>query len=296
MDLTVIGRELRTRRTAAGRTVASITADAGLSVSYIANLENGRGNPTVAALARLSEALGLRLEITLTPSGPATGLKGTASPDGEAAPRRDAVGWTFASPEVPSSLARLGRTARFRDTMIAGAAALNMDSDDFRRQIVSALATLAQVLGRNLTAADWWRLLDAVLLVMFHPASGSSDASPLSARSYSRSSTMSSQGERDALRQAAVHHGLYRRVRALTSSRNPHGNHPVLCTWPATMSVKRTATLGADDQSWLSAKEENRAYTQQPAGVKQTRVPCRLGHRGSRNGNGWTQHAGDYDG
>jgi len=49
-----IGRQLRARRTAAGRTVASVAADAGLSVPYIANLENGRGNPTTAALRRLA--------------------------------------------------------------------------------------------------------------------------------------------------------------------------------------------------------------------------------------------------
>src|SRR5689334_24953011 len=39
--------------------------DAGLSVPYIANLENGRGNPTVAALDRLAEALGTRLEVRI---------------------------------------------------------------------------------------------------------------------------------------------------------------------------------------------------------------------------------------
>ena len=62
-----IGRQLRARRTAAGRTVASVAADAGLSVPYIANLENGRGNPTTAALARLAAALDLRLVVTLVP-------------------------------------------------------------------------------------------------------------------------------------------------------------------------------------------------------------------------------------
>ena len=50
MEDSAIGRQLRARRTAAGRTVASVAADAGLSVPYIANLENGRGNPTTAAL------------------------------------------------------------------------------------------------------------------------------------------------------------------------------------------------------------------------------------------------------
>src|SRR5439155_12714694 len=40
-----LGNRLRNRRTAAGRTIASVAAEAGLSVPYIANLENGRGNP-----------------------------------------------------------------------------------------------------------------------------------------------------------------------------------------------------------------------------------------------------------
>src|SRR2546430_150864 len=49
VDQPEIGRQLRARRTAAGRTVASVAADAGPSVPYIANLENGRGNPPPAA-------------------------------------------------------------------------------------------------------------------------------------------------------------------------------------------------------------------------------------------------------
>ena len=67
MEQASIGRQLRARRTAAGRTVASVAADAGLSVPYIANLENGRGNPTTTALTRLARALGTRLLITLEP-------------------------------------------------------------------------------------------------------------------------------------------------------------------------------------------------------------------------------------
>ena len=67
MEHAAIGRQLRARRTAAGRTVASVAADAGLSVPYVANLENGRGNPTATALTRLAGALGMRLVITLAP-------------------------------------------------------------------------------------------------------------------------------------------------------------------------------------------------------------------------------------
>jgi transcriptional regulator with XRE-family HTH domain len=143
-----IGRQLRARRTAAGRTVASVAAEAGLSVPYIANLENGRGNPTTAALRRLAEALDLRLVVTLAPDGA----------DGAVAP------------EIPASLVRLGRTRRFRQTVAAMAAALDRDADELSAQLVVVLGALAQALGRDLTEADWWRLLDALLLIAAHPA------------------------------------------------------------------------------------------------------------------------------
>lgn len=65
MDRVELGRVLRARRKAAGRTIASVAMDAGLSVPYIANLENGRGNPTMSALQQLAAALGTRLEIGL---------------------------------------------------------------------------------------------------------------------------------------------------------------------------------------------------------------------------------------
>jgi transcriptional regulator with XRE-family HTH domain len=146
-----IGRQLRARRTAAGRTVASVAADAGLSVPYIANLENGRGNPTTAALTRLAEALGLRLVVSLVPGEEQAGVS--------------------ASPEMPASLVRLGRTARFRQAVKVIATAEDLDAGEFAVQLIAALALIAQSLGRDLAEADWWRLLDALLLVAAHPAS-----------------------------------------------------------------------------------------------------------------------------
>jgi transcriptional regulator with XRE-family HTH domain len=146
-----IGRQLRARRTAAGRTVASVAADAGLSVPYIANLENGRGNPTTAALTRLAEALGLRLVVSLVPGEEQAGVA--------------------ASPEMPASLVRLGRTARFRQAVKVIATAEDLDAGEFAVQLIAALALIAQSLGRDLAEADWWRLLDALLLVAAHPAS-----------------------------------------------------------------------------------------------------------------------------
>ena len=147
-----IGRQLRARRTAAGRTVASVAADAGLSVPYVANLENGRGNPTATALTRLAGALGMRLVITLAPD------EGSREP-GEPAP-----------PGVPASLVRLGRTVRYRQAVTAMAAALGTDADEFSARLVAALAALAQAAGRDLAEPDWWRLLDALLLITAHPA------------------------------------------------------------------------------------------------------------------------------
>jgi transcriptional regulator with XRE-family HTH domain len=147
-----IGRQLRARRTAAGRTVASVAADAGLSVPYIANLENGRGNPTTAALARLAAALGMRLAITLEPGDDSQQAM-------EPAP-----------PAVPASLVRLGRTARFRQAVTAIAIALDLDTDEFTAQLVTALAALAHTMGGEPAESDWWRILDALLLVAAHPA------------------------------------------------------------------------------------------------------------------------------
>jgi transcriptional regulator with XRE-family HTH domain len=147
-----IGRQLRARRTAAGRTVASVAADAGLSVPYVANLENGRGNPTTTALTRLAGALGMRLLITLEPEEDSEQARGPESP------------------AVPASLVRLGRTARFRQAVTAIAAALGLDTDEFSAQLVTALAVLAHSMGRDLTEPDWWRLLDALLLIAAHPA------------------------------------------------------------------------------------------------------------------------------
>jgi transcriptional regulator with XRE-family HTH domain len=152
VDHEAIGRQLRARRTAAGRTVASVAADAGLSVPYVANLENGRGNPTATALTRLAGALGTRLVIALAPEEGSPG-------SGEPAP-----------PEVPASLVRLGRTPRFRRAVTAMAAALGTDADEFSARLVAALAALAQATGRDLAEPDWWRLLDALLLVAAHPA------------------------------------------------------------------------------------------------------------------------------
>lgn len=129
-----------------------MAAGAGLSVPYIANLENGRGNPTITALTRLAEALGMRLVVTLVP--------------GEESQQASAT----ASPEMPASLVRLGRTPRFRRAVGEIATTLDLDADELSLHLIAALAMIARTMGKDLVEADWWRLLDALLLIAAHPA------------------------------------------------------------------------------------------------------------------------------
>jgi hypothetical protein len=75
-----------------------------------------------------------------------------------------------AAPAMPASLVRLGRTTRFRRSVTAMATALGRDADDLSAELVAALAMLAQAMGRELAEADWWRLLDALLLIAAHPS------------------------------------------------------------------------------------------------------------------------------
>lgn len=146
-----LGHQLRVLRTAAGRTVASVAVDAGLSVPYIANLENGRGNPTLSALGRLASALGMKLDVSLVPAG--DGVPG--APD--------------TATELPGTLVRLRRTAEFRRATEVMARGLGLEHEDFSIRLTGALATLAATLGAEPSEGDWWRLLDALLLMATLP-------------------------------------------------------------------------------------------------------------------------------
>ena len=145
-DPALLGHQLRALRAAAGRTVASVAGDAGLSVPYIANLENGRGNPTIAALDRLATALGAALDVSLV------------LPAGEA--RRT---------ETPPSLVRLGRSPRFQREAAALADSLGADAGELSIRLIGALAGLAAALGVDPGESGWRRILDALLLIVLHP-------------------------------------------------------------------------------------------------------------------------------
>lgn len=132
-----LGEVLRDRRKAAGRTIASVAMDAGLSVPYIANLENGRGNPTVAALDRLASALGTRLEVRIS-SELIDELPSVGAALVDASPR---------AAEAIKAVAGRGRTRAV-----------------IRSELVRTLDTLGDLLGQPPTTAELDRLLDLVLL------------------------------------------------------------------------------------------------------------------------------------
>jgi transcriptional regulator with XRE-family HTH domain len=172
-----LGSRLRGMRAAAGRTVASVAADAGLSVPYIANLENGRGNPTLAALERLATALGASLQISFAPAaGPAEAAAGGSTParltgvkPARAEPAR--VAPAAARPiagSMPASLVRLGRSSRFRRDAELIASAVSADPGELSVDLITALAGLASALGTDPGEAGWYRLLDALLLIALH--------------------------------------------------------------------------------------------------------------------------------
>jgi transcriptional regulator with XRE-family HTH domain len=154
MDVREIGRQLRARRAAAGRTVASVAMDAGLSVPYVANLENGRGNPTLSALSRLAVALDTQLAVSLD-----------AADQPADSELRSQAG-------MSQSLVRFGRTRRFRSVCVTLCRELGADPDQFAAQLLGGLAAVEAGFGRELSEADCWRLIDAVTLIALSPDLG----------------------------------------------------------------------------------------------------------------------------
>jgi transcriptional regulator with XRE-family HTH domain len=139
-----LGPQLRALRTAAGRTVASVATEAGLSVPYIANLENGRGNPTLSAVTNLATALGAHLVVELVEDG----KPARAQPD-----------------IVPDSLVQFARGARFATETTRLAKATRTAPTAVRERLLHAMAAMACLTPRRLSELDWHRILDTAVLL-----------------------------------------------------------------------------------------------------------------------------------
>lgn len=137
-----LGRRLRAGRSAQGRTLASVAMQAGLSVPYVANLESGRGNPTLSSLHRLAVSLGIALsELLAEEAGPAPG------------------------PALPPSLAEFSQGARFQSEIRRLAAAGKSTPAQVRDELLTSMAAVPQP-DWGLDELDWHRILDALVLVL----------------------------------------------------------------------------------------------------------------------------------
>ncbi|MEV4640130.1 helix-turn-helix transcriptional regulator [Actinoplanes sp. NPDC049548] len=143
MEIADLGNRLRNRRLATGRTIAAVAADAGLSVPYIANLENGRGNPTLSAVNRLGSALGVELVLRAADDG--------TEPEPPGA--------------LPDTLVQFSRTPRFSSETARLARITRAPEDLTRERLLHAMAAMGALAGRPLAELDWHRLLDAAVLV-----------------------------------------------------------------------------------------------------------------------------------
>ena len=142
MEILDLGVRLRARRTAAGETIAAVAVRAGLSVPYIANLENGRGNPTLTALSALAQALGATLRVELVEPG---------EPD--------------APPLVPTaSLSKFARLPRFAEAARRLATLAGCPEPVERDRLLRAMSAVSVAVPTPMAELDWHRILDAMIL------------------------------------------------------------------------------------------------------------------------------------
>jgi transcriptional regulator with XRE-family HTH domain len=141
MEIGELGRRLRARRTATGETIASVAGRAGLSVPYIANLENGRGNPTLTALSSLAKSLGTELRVDLD--------------DGDDQPRS----------AVPASLARFSRLPRFDAVAKKMADRAGCQTSVQRERLLRAMSSMSAAVPVPFDELDWHRVLDVMVLI-----------------------------------------------------------------------------------------------------------------------------------
>jgi transcriptional regulator with XRE-family HTH domain len=144
VEIGELGKLLRGRRAAAGRTIASVAADAGLSVPYIANLENGRGNPTLSAVANLATALDARLVVELVD---------------------DNEPFRSAPDALPDSLIQFARGSRFAAEATRLAKATRSPQTAARERLMHAMAAMASLTPKQLSELDWHRILDTAVLI-----------------------------------------------------------------------------------------------------------------------------------
>jgi transcriptional regulator with XRE-family HTH domain len=140
---------IRSRRLALGLTLGQVADRAKLSLPYIANLERGRGNPTVGALRRIAAALELPASALLA------GDESSPAEPGE-----------LALASMPRSLLEFSRSERFSTEVEKLAADQQRPVEEVRRMILVGMASAPRRSQGQPTATDWQRLLDTYILIL----------------------------------------------------------------------------------------------------------------------------------
>jgi transcriptional regulator with XRE-family HTH domain len=146
---TTLGERLRARRLQMGATLLTVATTAGVSVPYLANLEKGRGNPTLDVIVNVARALRVAPAELLARNGP-----------------EDLIDDVFIG--LPSILVDLAHGKVFAARVEQLAEALSVDVEDAQRKLVLALASTPLRIGDELTDSDCRRLLDAYTLILLH--------------------------------------------------------------------------------------------------------------------------------
>jgi transcriptional regulator with XRE-family HTH domain len=145
-----LGQRLRARRAELGLTLLAVAIDAGLSVPYIANLEKGRGNPTLDVIVALASALGVAPAELLDHDGAG-----------------DAIDELFA--DLPPVLADFAHAKTLRPATQRVADHLGMSVEGARLILLRAMVAAPRPPGRSLSQHDCRRLLDAYLSILTDP-------------------------------------------------------------------------------------------------------------------------------
>jgi transcriptional regulator with XRE-family HTH domain len=147
-DTGTLGTRIRSRRKAAGFTLAEVAERSGLSLPYVSNLERGRGNPTIDALRAIASALDTTVGALV----------------GESAESLDPLEIVMA--QAPDSLMTFARSDRFKDQVHRIAERQGADEDELRRKILLGMATSPRRSTGDPTEYDWLRLMDAYARIL----------------------------------------------------------------------------------------------------------------------------------
>ena len=141
-----LGQRLRARRSELGLTLAQVAQEAGLSLPYVANLEKGRGNPTLDVVVGLAGALQVQVADLFADDPP-------SEIDLELA-------------DLPPVLIDFGRGQIMAERVRRLAKLAGLGEEETRISLLASMARLPRRRRGTFSLTDCQRYLDAVQLIL----------------------------------------------------------------------------------------------------------------------------------